>query len=96
MSKPYGGRIENWYVNSLGSVSGKLYNDPMQRWDEGESIVTSYIVKLDEELANLETRNTVYDLGEKDLVSSAFYQESLELLKYSPKYSKSVTGLIGD
>jgi len=96
MSKPYGGRIENWYVNTLGSVSGNLYNDPMQRWDEGERIVTSYIVKLDEELANLETRNTVYDLGEKDLVSTAFYKEAGESLKYPPKYSKSVTGLIGD
>jgi len=76
----------------------------MQRWDEGESIVTSYIVKLDEELGNLETRNTVYDLGEKNLeatrvVSGAFQylREAVDHLKaegYTPKYSKSVTVLI--
>jgi len=65
MSKPYGGIIEGWHINTLGSISGRLYNDPMQRWDEGESITTSYIVKIDEKLNHLETRNTVYDLGER-------------------------------
>jgi len=97
MSKPYGGRIENWYVNTLGSISGNLYDDPRQRFNEGAFIDTSYVVKLDEELANLETRNTVYDIGEKDLETSAIYEAAIASLQkdgYDPKYIKSVTGLI--
>jgi len=93
MSKSYGGIIEGWYINTLGSVSGRLYNDPMQRWDEGESIATSYIVKIDQELNHLETRNTVYDLGEKSLEMMAIYESAIASLD-DVKYSKSVTGLI--
>ena len=63
--KPYGGQIEQWYFGFGQSVYGFLYGDPMQRWEDGTPIHTSYIVGIKENQTILETRNTIYLLGTK-------------------------------
>lgn len=67
------GRIENWYEgNPYGYASldggtmcifGEVYDDPRGRFEDGDSIRTSGIVKLDEENNTVETRNSIYTLG---------------------------------
>lgn len=62
--KPYGGRIENC-VRVGSVVFGYLYNDPIERWPDGQSIRISSVVNVDVNTSTLETRNTFYDLGIK-------------------------------
>lgn len=66
--KKYGGRFENW--TAVGKVVwGNLYDDPQERFREGEYIHTSYIVDVawdrENEIGTIETRNTIYELGKK-------------------------------
>lgn len=65
--KKHGGRLEQWWIDTAltGShiLRGNLYDDPQQRWPEGEKIHTSKIQVLDISEAKLETLNTIYDLG---------------------------------
>lgn len=78
--KPFAGTIENWYItDSLFStgklVNGNLFGDPMKRFEEGAFIHTSLVVKLDEEKGLLETRNSLYSLGVKDVVAQERYDQ---------------------
>lgn len=61
--KPVGGRLENWYKNGA-VVNGTIYDDPRKYFSDGQFIHTSYIVHIDVDKGYLETRNTLYVLGE--------------------------------
>lgn len=70
--KKLGGTLNNWYEKrveytedperNFSVVFGHLDND--NRWRDGTKVRTSTVVKLDTENGVLETRNTVYQLGE--------------------------------
>lgn len=69
VTKPYRGVIENWrvvdwcYSTGQKVVSGFLFGD--DRYEDGTSIRTSEVVKLDYENKKLETLNSMYDLGKE-------------------------------
>jgi hypothetical protein len=69
--KAVGGRIEDWAVLSTGVVFGRIYDDPRGNVREGHDfldgnfVVTSGIVRLDDSVGTLETKNTVYTLGKR-------------------------------
>lgn len=65
--KVNGGRIEDWSVYG-NMVYGVIYDDPRGYFRSGDSIRTSYIANLDEENGVLETRNTIYKLGNKSKI----------------------------
>lgn len=81
MSKQHKGTIHNWYVTNSWSgskgklVVGNLFNDPTERFPDGAFIHTSDIVKIDEENALLETNNSIYSLGVKDVKAQESYDE---------------------
>lgn len=60
------GELRNWMIETIFEhmiCSGKCYNDSKNRFDDGEMIRTSYIVKLDVENRLLYTRNSIYRLA---------------------------------
>lgn len=67
--KRIGGLLEDWSYHcwdksqELYVVYANVYGDT--DWEEGFYIRTSAVVKLDEENSVLETRNTIYKLGNK-------------------------------
>lgn len=80
MSKQHKGTIQNWYV--MGKlVVGNLFNDPTERFPDGAFIHTSDIVKIDEENALLETNNSIYSLGVKDVKAQESYDELIKLVE---------------
>ena len=70
MNKPFRGTIQNWKEHvwdaSMGEVvvMGNIFGDE-DRFEDGTSIRTSAIVKLDYENKKLETLNSLYDLGKE-------------------------------
>ncbi len=63
-NKHIGGTIDNWSYSPVSkSVIGSICDD--DRFPDGYEIRTSYVVKLDEENRTLETRNTIYHLGNR-------------------------------
>jgi hypothetical protein len=56
-------RLENWR-EMFGSVCGNIYDDEKGRWEDGTYIHTSQIVNINYVKRELQTRNTVYTLGE--------------------------------
>lgn len=70
MAKKYGGRLENWSYTNYHSTGretfyGNLYDDPSKRWEDGCSIHTSLVVHWDKETNQIETLNSIYDLGKE-------------------------------
>lgn len=67
--KVFTGRLENWVVTPLGTkgsiVWGDLYEDVNKRWCEGENIRTSLIIEINEAEGWVQTRNSLYKLGQK-------------------------------
>ena len=69
--KPYGGRLEDWMFSTICAqcIEGTLHDDPNMRFvnkpDESTLVRTSTIVRIDEAKGELETLNTIYDLGVK-------------------------------
>lgn len=67
--KRQGGIIENWsLVPFMGDesklvVTGTLYDDAY--WGNGGPIRTSLVYSINEDLTEVETLNTVYQLGKK-------------------------------
>lgn len=65
--KPFGGRLEEWCGFPNQSFSGRIYDDPNDRWIEGHRLETSTIVRKYKEDGKeyIETRNTIYELGKE-------------------------------
>jgi len=58
-------KLDNWcIVNVCGSLraAGRVYGNP--KFHDGEEIITSEVLEIDEGCAELETKNSVYILGE--------------------------------
>jgi hypothetical protein len=55
-------KIEKWFFSN-GSLCGFIYND--NRFPDGTPVTTSKVIKYDEENNTVQTRNTLYELGEK-------------------------------
>lgn len=68
-TKPYGGRLENWYIQHVARPDGAAYfagelsDDPNARWRNGQHITTSGVIGYKDGDTKIETRNTLYDLG---------------------------------
>lgn len=64
--KKKGGRLEGWHFDENNNVLwGNLYDDPQDRFPQGTYVHTSYIVTLDVDNKIVETRNSIYELGDK-------------------------------
>jgi hypothetical protein len=66
-----GGRIENWKRTYDERIIGTIYDDPRgdlggsKDFRDGNYIITSTLVSIDEDKGVLETSNTIYTLGKK-------------------------------
>jgi len=67
--KLQGGRIENWMFITGKCLLGNIYDDPRGNHSDGHdfrvgnSIITSAVIKVDQENGTVETKNTIYTLG---------------------------------
>jgi len=60
MSKPV---LKDWFINDCDQIVGQVYGD--SRFEDGEFIITSRVVRLDAETGEVFTKNSEYLLGPK-------------------------------
>ncbi len=65
MDKPHGGTLENWFHYIGHSIAGEIHDDPRGLFPSGHMIQTSSIVFMDTKGGVLETKNTIYKLGNR-------------------------------
>lgn len=56
-------RIENWRIAFGDQIVGQVYGDP--RFEDGEIIVTSSVVRWDHTTGKVYTKNSGYELGKR-------------------------------
>lgn len=105
MNKRQGGRLNNWYKFACspdGSdfvVKGQVSGD--DKWDEGEYLTTSLVMRINENDNTIETLNTIYTLGDKHPEHTERWNKSVQSLvpwveldipefKIGPEYCTSV------
>jgi len=61
-------RLENWYVGANDLLYGEVYDHP--KFNDGDPIVTSRVVRFDKETLQAVTMNTNYVLGKERIFNS--------------------------
>lgn len=105
MNKRQGGKLNNWYKFACcpdGSdfvIKGQVSGDA--KWDEGEYLTTSLVMRVNENDNTIETLNTIYTLGNKHPEHTERWNKSVQSLvpwveldipefKIDPEYCTSV------
>jgi len=71
--KEFTGRLEHWLFQPIGDkfvVWGDLYEDVNQRWPDVTNVRTSYVVDYNKEEGWVQTRNSLYKLGEESVYAN--------------------------
>ena len=83
-SKRQGGKLNNWYKFACcpdGSdfvIKGQVSGD--DKWDEGEYLTTSLVMRVNENDNTIETLNTIYTLGNKHPEHTERWNKSVQSL----------------